>query len=109
QGTTDQRPATISERPSVPVSDIRPAPRIVERTESGFHPPAPPHLREPARAALQNPQEVVLGQMSLSDGSDGGTSSNGPSSGTNLNVRRVSDSGGEVGWSRLTFISQVRN
>lgn len=108
-----------SDHPSVPLSEVRPSLNAPAGRSVGVF-RAPPVMRLPLTEDSAEPRP--LGQPSGDTPSvpahsdkpaipsvDFTPFSSQPASGTALVVRRVSDAGGEVGWSRLKFVAQVRN
>lgn len=115
----NSEPAT-SEPPSLPSSEVRPSLSAPAAKPAGAF-RAPPPLRLPLgdrgeHLAASSPNSVSE-QPSLPAASDKPSVPSvdfnpfpsQPASGTSLVVRRVSDVGGDVGWSRLKFVAQVRN
>lgn len=105
--------AATSERSSLPFSSIRPSLHApVDREPSDLRAPramrlpfnmSGEHALDPgASLAADNPPPPPSSP-------EWGALPSQPASGPNLRVRRVSDTGGEIGWSRLQFVAQVRN
>lgn len=105
--------AVTSERSSLPFSSIRPSLHApIARESTNLR--APPTMRLPFNTSGEHALDP--GASLASDkrppppsSPEWGALPSQPASGPNLRVRRVSDTGGEIGWSRLQFVAQVRN
>lgn len=108
-----------SEPASFPSSEVRPSLQApANRAVATFRPPPATRLPlggspqvslpEPSTSS-EKPSAPDAAETPSVPSVDFTPFSSQPSSGTTLVVRRVSDAGADVGWSRLKFVAQVRN
>lgn len=110
-----------SEQSALPLSEVRPSLRApVGKPFGGLR--APPPVRVPfgdqsgghqpspsVPATSEIPSLPAASDKPSVPSVDFNPFPSQPASGTSLVVRRVSDVGSEIGWSRLKFVAQVRN